>query len=110
MAPRAYRRRIDSSLICEVLEPGCHQLGDVGLRHRLGLLRVSGRGNSCVQPDARPARCQPDLGPDRRDRQALTDEATQDRELGIQFRLPALVRQLNAQFQSDWSMAEARPA
>jgi phosphatidylserine/phosphatidylglycerophosphate/cardiolipin synthase-like enzyme len=39
-----------------------------------------------------------------------TTEATQDRELGIQFRLPALVRQLNAQFQSDWSMAEAPPA
>ena len=31
-----------------------------------------------------------------------TTEASQDRELGIQFRLPALVRQLNAQFQSDW--------
>ena len=35
-----------------------------------------------------------------------TLEATQDRELGIEFRLPTLVRQLNAQFQSDWSMAE----
>ncbi len=39
-----------------------------------------------------------------------TTEATQDRELGIQFRLPTLVRQLNAQFQSDWSMAAAPPA
>ena len=36
-----------------------------------------------------------------------TTEATQDRELGIEFRLPTLVRQLNAQFQSDWSMAES---
>ena len=39
-----------------------------------------------------------------------TTEATQDRELGIEFRLPNLVRQLNAQFQSDWSMAEAPPS
>jgi cardiolipin synthase len=39
-----------------------------------------------------------------------TTEATQDRELGIEFRLPTLVRQLNAQFQSDWSMAEPSQA
>jgi hypothetical protein len=39
-----------------------------------------------------------------------TTEATQDRERGIEFRLPALVRQMNAQFQSDWNMAEAPPA
>jgi cardiolipin synthase A/B len=39
-----------------------------------------------------------------------TTEATQDRELGIEFRLAPLVRQLNAQFRSDWSMAEAPPA
>jgi phosphatidylserine/phosphatidylglycerophosphate/cardiolipin synthase-like enzyme len=30
-----------------------------------------------------------------------TTEATQDRELGIEFRLPTLVAKLNAQFQSD---------
>ncbi|MGD0044333.1 MAG: phospholipase D-like domain-containing protein [Isosphaeraceae bacterium] len=40
----------------------------------------------------------------------VTAERSQDRELGIEFRLPTLVRQLNAQFQSDWSMAAAPPA
>jgi cardiolipin synthase A/B len=39
-----------------------------------------------------------------------TTEATQDRELGIEFRLPALVRQMNAQFRSDWSLAGAPPS
>ena len=39
-----------------------------------------------------------------------TTEASQDRELGIEFRLPRLVRQLNAQFQSDWQTADAPPA
>jgi cardiolipin synthase len=39
-----------------------------------------------------------------------TKEATQDRELGVEFRMPTLVRQLNAQFQSDWSMALAPTA
>ena len=39
-----------------------------------------------------------------------TTEATQDRELGIEFRPPALVRKLNTQFQSDWSKAPAPPA
>jgi cardiolipin synthase A/B len=39
-----------------------------------------------------------------------TTEATQDRELGIEFRMPALVRQLNAQFQSDWQSAQVPPA
>ena len=38
-----------------------------------------------------------------------TTEATQDRELGIEFRLPSLVRKLNAQFQSDWRMAADTP-
>jgi phosphatidylserine/phosphatidylglycerophosphate/cardiolipin synthase-like enzyme len=36
--------------------------------------------------------------------------ATQDRELGIQFRLPRLVRRMSAQFRSDWNRAEIRPA
>jgi cardiolipin synthase A/B len=35
-----------------------------------------------------------------------TNEATRDRELGITFRLPRLVRQMRTQFQSDWSQAE----
>jgi cardiolipin synthase A/B len=39
-----------------------------------------------------------------------TEEATQDRELGITFRLPRFVRQMTAQFQSDWSQAEIPPA
>ena len=39
-----------------------------------------------------------------------TTEATQDRELGIQFRLPRLVRQMTAQFQSDWNQAQLAPA
>ncbi len=38
-----------------------------------------------------------------------TTEATQDRELGIEFRLPSLVRKLNAQFQSDWRSAQTPP-
>ena len=53
-------------------QPGDHPRGDVGLRHRLGLFRATGRRDARVQPDARPACSQPDLGPDRRDRQALT--------------------------------------
>ena len=40
----------------------------------------------------------------------VTSERSQDRELGIEFRLPASIRRLNAQFQSDWSMAAAPPA
>jgi len=39
-----------------------------------------------------------------------TTEASQDRELGIEFRLPTLVRQLNTAFQSDWQTAEAPSA
>ena len=39
-----------------------------------------------------------------------TKEATQDRELGITFRLPRLVRQMSVQFQSDSSQAEIPPA
>jgi phosphatidylserine/phosphatidylglycerophosphate/cardiolipin synthase-like enzyme len=39
-----------------------------------------------------------------------TTEASQDRELGIEFRLSTLARQLNAQFQSDWQSAEVPPA
>jgi cardiolipin synthase len=35
-----------------------------------------------------------------------TTEATQDRELGIEFRVPRLVRQMTAQFQSDWNQAQ----
>ena len=171
---------------------------------------ASGRGDSRLQPDSGLARSQPDLGPDRRDRQALavdpvgpphnqhhkraarrslprgpvdrgsptrcasppdhpaepdrgpdqctdiaflasegvnvrvtveqyppadslpymhaktmvvdgriaylgsidleTNEATQDRELGVEFRMSTLVRQLNAQFQSDWSGAQTPSA
>ena len=36
-------------------QPGCHPPGDVGLRHRLGLLCASRRGDSAVQPHARHA-------------------------------------------------------
>jgi cardiolipin synthase A/B len=39
-----------------------------------------------------------------------TTEATQDRELGIEFRLPTLVCHLNAHFKSDWTQAATPPA
>src|SRR5262249_26300993 len=36
-------------------------------------------------------------------------ERSQDRELGIEFRLPRLVRQMSAHFRSDWNRAELPP-
>jgi len=38
-----------------------------------------------------------------------TDSATLDRELGIVFRLPPLVRKLKAQFDSDWNRSATGP-
>jgi cardiolipin synthase len=35
-----------------------------------------------------------------------TTEATRSRELGVTFRNPSLLRQLNARFQSDWSTSQ----
>jgi cardiolipin synthase A/B len=40
----------------------------------------------------------------------VTAERSEDRELGIEFRLPRLVRQMSAQFRSDWSQAAIPPA
>ena len=69
LIPTTFVDTRDYGLVLE--QPGRHPRSDVGLRHRLGLLRASGRGDARLQPDARPARSQPDLGPDRRDGQAL---------------------------------------
>ena len=39
-----------------------------------------------------------------------TASTSEDRELGIMFRIPPLVAQLDTQFRSDWSVATSPPS